>query len=236
MERGARREKDAVEVEFRVCDPSYPFVGASRAESCRLNLEVVFPHSDEGVVEYFTVDSGSPERVLDAIDGTDGVDADLVARHDDGGRVQLRVRERCVAITLVEFGAIPRVVEAEDGDGRVVAEVASRADAARLVDRFEREHPTVTLEDCRGQRRSTPLFTHHDFKQTAVETLTDRQREVFLTAYMNGYYDWPRKHEASKLANKLDISPATFSQHLRTAEGKLFHTLLGTDDERIFVE
>ena len=232
----SRGEKSVVEVEFRVDDPAYPFVDASRTASCRLVLEVIFPHSDGGFVEYFTVEDAPPERVLELIDDTEVVDADLVARHDDGGRIRLHVRDNCVASTVVEFGAVPRTVEAEDGDGRVVAEVASQSDAAELVDRLEREHPTVTVDGCRGRQRSTPLVTRHDFTQSVVETLTDRQREVFLTAYMNGFYDWPRKHEASELAAKLEIAPATFSQHLRAAEGKIFSSLLDTDDEGVFIE
>ncbi|WP_245742190.1 helix-turn-helix domain-containing protein [Natrinema salaciae] len=235
MERGGRRVKNVVEVEFRVRDPSYPFVGASRADTCRLDLEVIAPHSDDGFVEYFTLAGAPPERVLKTLDD-DGVDATLVAQHADGGRLRFHVRERCVAVSVVDFGAIPRLVEADGGVGRVVAEVSSRGDAAELVDRFEREHPTVAVDDCRDRQRSTPLFTHHDFKQDAIGALTDRQREVFLTAYMNGYYDWPRKHEAAELADELGISPATFSQHLRTVEGTLFSTLLDTDDDRVFVE
>ncbi|QCS41730.1 helix-turn-helix domain-containing protein [Natrinema versiforme] len=236
MDRGGRRVKDAVEVEFRVRDTSYPFVDASRAEDCRLDLEVLFPHSEAGFVEYFTLEGARPERVLEAVDRSDDVDAELVARHEDGGRLRFHVRERCVARSVVEFGAIPRTVEADGGDGRVVAEVSSRADADELVERFETEHPTVTVDDSRDRQRSTPLFTHHDFKQTVIDALTDRQREVFLTAYMNGYYDWPRKHEATELADELGISPATFSQHLRAVEGQLFSILLDTDDECVFVE
>lgn len=236
MERGGRRVKDAVEVEFRVRDPSYPFVDASRAENCRLDLEVIVPHSGDGFVEYFTLDGAPPDRVLDVVDQSDGVDANLVARHEDGGRLQFRVHERCVARTVVDFGAIPRTVEADGGDGRLVAEVSSRADATRLIERFEREHPTVTVDDWDGQQRSTPLFAHHDFKQAVIDLLTDRQREVFLMAYMNGYYDWPRKYEATELADELGISPATFSQHIRAVEGKIFSSLLDTDDECVFVK
>ncbi|WP_255681853.1 bacterio-opsin activator domain-containing protein [Natrinema sp. SYSU A 869] len=236
MESGDRRAKNTVEVEFHVCNSAYPFVDASQAANCRLELEVIFPHSDDGFVEYFTLDGAPPERILDTIQRTDGVDAELVARHDNGGRLQFHIRDRCVAITVVDFGAIPRVVEADDGAGRVVAEVSSRDEAVELVDRFERDHPTVTVDDYRDREQTTSLFTHHDFKQTVIDALTDRQREVFLTAYMNGYYDWPRKHEAAELADELDITPATFSQHLRAVEGKIFSILLDTNDECVFVE
>ncbi|ELZ18521.1 Bacterio-opsin activator HTH domain-containing protein [Haloterrigena salina JCM 13891] len=232
----SRSEKSVVEVEFRVDDPSYPFVDASETAGCLLDLEVLFPHSDGGFVEYFTVEGVPPERIPESIDDAADVDADPVAHHADGGRLRFHVRGDCVAKTVVDFGAIPRTVEAAGGEGRLVAEVSSRADAVKLVDRVQREHPTVTATDCRDRRRSTSLFTRYDLSQTLIDALTDRQREVFLTAYMNGFYDWPRKHEASELADRLGIAPATFSQHLRTAEGKIFSSLLDTDDERVFVE
>ena len=233
---GARDERDAIEIEFHISDRSYPFVEASETENCRLELEVIFPHSEEGFVEYFGLDGAPPERVLEVIDRSEDVDAELVARHDDGGRVRVHVRRPCVAITVVDFGAVPGPIAAEDGEGRVVAEVASKSDATDLVERFEREHPSVTFDGYRTHRQSTPVFTRHEFTQFVMNALTDRQREVFLTAYMNGYYDWPRKHEATELADDLDISPATFSQHLRAAEGKIFNALLDIDDESVHVE
>lgn len=44
-------------------------------------------------------------------------------------------------------------------------------------------------------------------------------------AYSNGYFGWPRECELGDIAETLDVSKATVSQHLRVAQGKVFETL-----------
>jgi len=63
------------------------------------------------------------------------------------------------------------------------------------------------------------------------EDLTDRQRTVVKTAYYAGYFEWPRDSSGEEIAESLDIAPATFSQHLRTAENRIFGALLHDSDD-----
>jgi len=58
------------------------------------------------------------------------------------------------------------------------------------------------------------------------DELTDRQQEVLRSAYLAGYYEWPRDTTAEQLADQLDIASATLHQHLRRAERNLLDTLL----------
>lgn len=51
--------------------------------------------------------------------------------------------------------------------------------------------------------------------------LTDRQREVLQTAIEAGYYRVPREVSREELAEELDISGGTVSEHLRKIEAKL---------------
>lgn len=53
------------------------------------------------------------------------------------------------------------------------------------------------------------------------DRLSERQREVFELARSKNYYSWPREVSAADLASELDISEATFLEHLRKAEAKL---------------
>lgn len=55
-----------------------------------------------------------------------------------------------------------------------------------------------------------------------LDVLSPRQREVFEYACQQGYYDWPRNVSATDLANDLNISKATVTEHLRKAESRLF--------------
>jgi predicted DNA binding protein len=56
--------------------------------------------------------------------------------------------------------------------------------------------------------------------------LTDRQREVLAHAFEAGYYDSPRDTTLTKVAESLEISPATCSDILHRAEGKIISSYL----------
>ena len=55
---------------------------------------------------------------------------------------------------------------------------------------------------------------------------TDRQYEVLRTAHEMGYFDHPKRTKAAEVADSLDISVATFSEHLAVAQEKLLDQLL----------
>ena len=56
--------------------------------------------------------------------------------------------------------------------------------------------------------------------------LTTRQLEVLETAYERGYFERPRRTNATDIAAELDISPSTFREHLAAAESKILADLL----------
>lgn len=45
--------------------------------------------------------------------------------------------------------------------------------------------------------------------------------QVLRTAYLSGFFDWPRKSTGTALAERLGISQPTMSRHLRVGERKL---------------
>lgn len=59
-----------------------------------------------------------------------------------------------------------------------------------------------------------------------MRRLTERQREVLGTAHEMGYFEYPRKSNASEVATALDIEPSTFTEHLNAAQSKLLDELL----------
>lgn len=62
-----------------------------------------------------------------------------------------------------------------------------------------------------------PLLTPDDL----LPALTDRQREVFATAYERGYYEIPRETSTAEVAHGVGIERRTAEEHLRRAENKL---------------
>lgn len=91
------------------------------------------------------------------------------------------------------------------------------------------------VRDCLDEVRDN-MNAEIDIKQIAsdsqtgqglfrTDVLTERQREIFDLARRNGYYNWPRQISAAELSDKLDISKATFVEHLRKAENKIIDSI-----------
>lgn len=59
--------------------------------------------------------------------------------------------------------------------------------------------------------------------------LTDRQREVLRESYDRGYFERPRRANATEIADALGIAPSTFTEHLRAAQRKLLADVLEDD-------
>lgn len=56
--------------------------------------------------------------------------------------------------------------------------------------------------------------------------LTDRQREVLETAHEMGYFEHPKGANAGEVADALDITTSTFTEHLAAAQRKLLTSIL----------
>ncbi|ARS89494.1 helix-turn-helix domain-containing protein [Natrarchaeobaculum aegyptiacum] len=56
--------------------------------------------------------------------------------------------------------------------------------------------------------------------------LTDRQLEVLETAHRMGYFEHPKRANAGEVAAELEITGATFTEHLAAAQSKLLDAIL----------
>jgi len=59
-----------------------------------------------------------------------------------------------------------------------------------------------------------------------LSCLTDKQRNIILKANEMGYYDYPRKINSERLANKIGLGRATVVEHLRKAEKRIMKQIL----------
>jgi hypothetical protein len=71
------------------------------------------------------------------------------------------------------------------------------------------------------------LLTDLNFSPISpLNQLTEKQREVLITAYKMGYYDIPRKLNSDNIAKKLGLANSTVVEHLRKAEYRLIRQIL----------
>jgi len=213
-----------VAVEFRIRDTAYPFVGVSKSEACQIELAKMLPRP-EGYAEVFNVTGTDAARVA-ALDAEyETLDVSVLTEYDRGGLFEFLVSGDCPAYDLAELGALPQTVRGVDGTGHIVAEIPAQYDSSTVVETFLAAHPSADLATKRERESVTPLFTRSAFRQVLHTCLTDRQREVIETAYEAGYYEWPRECTGEDIAAELDITSATFSEHVHAAERKLLTVL-----------
>lgn len=219
-----------VEVELEVRDRECFFVRASARAECRFFLEEFIHRGDDPLLEFATVRDVAVKRVLRMVDDAPSIaDARLVREGSDGGLFEFVVAGSCVVATLAETGAIAQAVSATDGEGRVVATVPPHVDVGRVVETFRRRHPDSTLVARRHGDESIPVRTEAGIPVALADKLTDKQLEALETAFLRGYFDWPRDSTADECADALGVAQPTFSQHLRAAQYKLFATLFGSE-------
>jgi predicted DNA binding protein len=216
------------ELEFRVTDDDYPFVEGSDTASCQCVLRELLPRSDQGYLEFFEVRDGPPQTLERAVEGNPTATARVVNDRDDAGIVVVHVErpEDCVATTLADQEVFLRELRADDGEGRIVVEVTPSQDPGSVVAAVTEAHPAIDLVAKRDRPPEGALFVRERIEGIVDQRLTDRQREVLVTAYCEGYFERPRETTGADLADQLDITPATLSQHLRAAQRKVLSTLL----------
>lgn len=218
-------ESGVVELEFAVTDPAHPFVGASAAEDCRVDLEEMVPRGGGEYAEFFSVTGADPDSILAFAGQHESVSPKLVREYENGGLFEFSVAADCPAVTLAEQGALPRTVRGIDGEGTIVGELPSGSDPAAVVEGFLDEYSAAEFVAKRETDHSATTFNYDGFQQVLRARLTDRQFEVIEAAYEAGYYEWPRECTGQEVAKSLGITSATFSQHVHAAERKLLAIL-----------
>jgi predicted DNA binding protein len=176
------------------------------------------------------------EEVLDdefirfLIDGDDHVE-ELVEAFEASDQVREieRLDDTRITLTKRSCGALPIIranhgmlqgFDRVSGTQRIFDIVVFRRRDLREIIAGLREVGSVRLG------RLTP----YDSPESLLST---RQTEVLEAALEAGYYEWPRDRDAQSIAADLDISHATFLEHLRKAERTLLVDALsrgGTGD------
>ena len=132
-------------------------------------------------------------------------------------KLRMSVKTRSVAPVAVEVDTVDEALKGADA-AIVQAEWAEYRELP--PEKFvELMRPYGEVVDMRFQRAA---YQEHDI----LSVLTDKQREILITAFKHGYYDYPRRINSEKLSHKVDISKATLLEHMRKAEGRLLSNIL----------
>lgn len=176
--------------------------------------------AEDGSIQLYADVIGLPSStVRERADEREGIRAvDVLAEHDDGTLVELSVGDSLVAV-VADFDGITTELTADAERVRATFVFPDETAARAAFEHFEKRYRTVELFGYRERDRSAD--TVGGYRNAIEEDLTDRQLTALRLAYLGGYYGWPRETSGDELADAMDITRATFHQHLRNAHRKL---------------
>lgn len=215
-----------VEIELCVTNEVYPFVGISGAVGCRMELQGLVTQTSGKFLQIYHADA-PPSQVIEVATEQYELTAELLVDRSNGGlfAFQITNSDRSILDTFSDVGGLPRKMISESGEGRVVIDVLEPDNIQNILRGVTDETEGVDLVAKRRRSYSTPLILERQFHDALEGALTDRQQQVLQAAYVNGYFERPRERTGRELAAELGITQPTFSQHLRTAQQKVFSIL-----------
>jgi PAS domain S-box-containing protein len=199
------------------------FAAAAAASGAEVSIEGVAEQSDGTLAEFVSVDGGDAEAVAELARERCG-DASVITTYDDLAVLRVTPATPPLASLAADHGAVLRSGSATPDDAVATIELPREGDVRSVVSALGRHYPDTELRSQRERERTSTRGM--EFRDSFDEALTDRQREVLETAFLAGYFDWPRASNAEDVADALGVSPPTFHEHVRRAERKLVDRFL----------
>lgn len=171
------------------------------------------------------------EFALDAsadFDPDADVDAALTRVFSHGSTDRYRLAHGdadCPCTCLGRLGCPVVRYVAREGRLRIVFHAADYEELRFVVGELRDRFPAVDIERF---VRSPVGDGSRDGVRVLVDRgkLTARQLEVLETAHGMGYFERPRRSNATEIAAELGINPSTFREHLAAAEAKILDDVL----------
>lgn len=185
------------------------------ADGVTLAVVSVVPRPDETVYYLRGVDG---DRLRAAADRCEGIEPYGVPSR---GTPAVVVGRETPEHRLVRSGARIRTFRATPETATVGLTVPGSEIArdARAILQDGYPNPRITV-----QWGTADTVDEHD--APVLTALTDRQYEMLVAAYRHGYFDRDRKCNLTELADELDLSRWTVSEHLRSAQREVCARLL----------
>lgn len=164
-----------------------------------------------------------------AVEGFDpetDVDADLTPLFSHGSTEWYRVAHGgydCPCVLLGRHGCPVVRSVAREGGLTLVFHAADYDELQRAIGDLRERFPGADIERF---VRSPATERSRDAVLVDRGKLTDRQLEVLETAREMGYFERPRRANATEVAAELDITASTLREHLAAAERKILDDLL----------
>jgi len=212
-----------VEMELASRDPDLLFSRLSARADCRVESAGTLSQSDGSFQLYVRAETDDADAIASLLSEDQSVvEATHVVSHDGISLFDVTATESVVA-TLAEFGAVTQRLVGEDGMTTLTIELPHETEARDVYDLLAERYSDLELVGYHEHDR--PVQTRQEFRATLRERFTDRQETALRSAYLGGFFEWPREVDGDDLSQSMGITRPTYHQHLRAAERKVFEQL-----------
>jgi PAS domain S-box-containing protein len=219
----ALAEDAAMRVRFEVPELTERF-GEVVGDDGEFTVSRSIERSDGQFMQYLETDGVDTERFVDQLEGLEFVTSvEVVREGETNATLAVETDRASVSRVVAEYGGEVREAVMAGGRFELTAEFPTGTELRPLVEAIRQTYPRVAVV---ARETVTEGWDGRTAGPDVHEALTDRQLEVLELAYRSGYYEWPRETSGQELAEVLDISPATLSQHLRAVHEKIADELL----------
>ncbi|ELY99245.1 bacterio-opsin activator domain-containing protein [Natrialba asiatica] len=236
IERRDALVSDAViELEFRLEEMVPELVALTDTESRTISIKQLI-RGDEALLAYGTAQDISREAFEEAVEQSEGVTAVrfLSVKRDEFEFELVIPAAASLFEAIATHGGRVESATIADSEFRFVVELPRGRDTRQMIELIKEHRADATYLAQRTTERSERddsgsggSGAGRRMMGVLEDDLTEKQRAALETAYFAGYFDWPRESTGEEIADRLGIAPATFNQHLRTAERKFFDSALG---------
>lgn len=215
------------ELELRIGEPDSFVNAVAGVVGAPVHFREHTPLSDERSRVLFSLSNADTDTVLDLESEFVTVESLRLVEREGDQLFRATLSGRTLAGTLLECGGIPTEITAHPEATTAVVTIPRELEVRTFIERLQRWYPDVELVSRRDEVRK------HEGRGALTTLLdaelTERQREVLLTAFESGFFQSPRETTGAELAELLDISQPTLTHHLREAQRRLFTHLLDGD-------
>lgn len=216
--------EQATELDLHIADTGTALNAIAEIAGEAVTYQEVTPVSDQSTRILFALSDPPVEDVLAVKSEFVAVESLTHTRRRETHLFRVTLSGPTVATAVLDCGGIPRQVTAHPGGTRATVRLPREFAVREFLDRLRERYPGTEL---RSRQDVDRLETTVDDARLALEEhLTDRQREVLVTAYRSGFFTSPRETTGEELAALLDLSQPTVTHHLREAQRRLLATLL----------
>jgi len=216
---------ESVPVEITIADTNIPLVQLARkVESDEISVVSVVERSDGQTVYIIRVEDRSEKEVIAAIKNCDRIECSKSRQRSSSTYCTIVVNSRTPEILIGDTGINHRETQVSTDQLTASGTISNPSSLKNVVTTLEEVYNNVTASIVWS--KSMPDTTDVEGDKQLLKQLTDRQKEVLTHAYHAGYFEIPRGSSATELSEHLDVARATFTQHLRSGQRKIFKQIL----------